>query len=111
MLTIKGLQTVLRLTSSAAIVSLQSHQQPPPPRGLARDFGPRAITVNVVQFGPIDTDAKPAVGPMKDLLHSFMTMKRHGHPDEVANMVIWLASEQASFVTGSLHTIDGAFGA
>jgi cyclic-di-GMP-binding biofilm dispersal mediator protein len=80
-------------------------------RGLARDFGPRGITVNFVQPGPIDTDANPAVAPMKDLLHSFMAIKRHGHPDEVADMVIWLASEQASFVTGSLHTIDGSFGA
>lgn len=34
-------------------------------RGLARDFGPRGITVNVVQPGPIDTDANPENGPMK----------------------------------------------
>jgi cyclic-di-GMP-binding biofilm dispersal mediator protein len=80
-------------------------------RGLARDFGPRGITVNVVQPGPIDTDANPADGPMKDVLHGFMAIKRHGRPAEVAAMVAWLAGPEAGFVTGAMHTIDGAFGA
>jgi short-subunit dehydrogenase len=65
-------------------------------RGLARDFGPRGITVNVVQPGPIDTDANPADGPMTDLLHSFMAIKRHGRPDEVAGMVAWLAQSKSA---------------
>lgn len=80
-------------------------------RGLARDFGPRGITINVVQPGPIDTEANPADGPMKDLMHSFMAIKRHGRADEVAGMVAWLAGPEAGFVTGAMHTIDGAFGA
>lgn len=80
-------------------------------RGLARDFGPRGITINVVQPGPIDTDANPAEGPMKELMHSFMAIKRHGRPEEVAGMVAWLAGPEAGFVTGAMHTIDGAFGA
>lgn len=80
-------------------------------RGLARDFGPRGITINVVQPGPIDTDANPADGPMKELMHSFMALKRHGRPEEVAGMVAWLAGPEAGFVTGAMHTIDGAFGA
>jgi cyclic-di-GMP-binding biofilm dispersal mediator protein len=80
-------------------------------RGLARDFGPRGITINVVQPGPIDTDANPEDGPMRDLMHSFMAIKRHGRPEEVAAMVAWLAGPEAGFVTGAMHTIDGAFGA
>lgn len=80
-------------------------------RGLARDLGPRGITINIVQPGPIDTDANPADGPMKDVLHSFMAIKRHGRSEEVAGMVAWLAGPEAGFVTGAMHTIDGAFGA
>lgn len=80
-------------------------------RGLARDFGPKGITINVVQPGPIDTDANPEDGPMKDVMHSFMAIKRHGRPEEVAGMVAWLAGPEAGFVTGAMHTIDGAFGA
>jgi len=80
-------------------------------RGLARDFAPHGITVNVVQPGPIDTDANPADGPIKDILHGFMAIKRHGHVDEVANMVAWLAGPQTDFITGAMHTIDGGFAA
>ncbi len=40
-------------------------------RGLARDFGGRGITVNVVQPGPVDTDANPADGPFAAKLHGF----------------------------------------
>lgn len=80
-------------------------------RGLARDFAPRGITVNVVQPGPIDTDANPANGPMSQLQHGFMAIKRHGSAKDVAGMVAWLAGPEASFVTGAMHTIDGAFGA
>ena len=80
-------------------------------RGLARDFGPRGITVNVVQPGPIDTDMNPAEGPMKDMMHSFLAIKRHGRVEEVAGMVAWLAGPEAGFVTGAMHSIDGAFGA
>lgn len=80
-------------------------------RGLARDFGPRGITVNVVQPGPIDTDANPANGPMSELQHGFMAIKRHGSAEDVAGMVAWLAGPEAGFVTGAMHTIDGAFGA
>ena len=48
---------------------------------------------------------------MKDLMHSFMAIKRHGRAEEVAGMVAWLAGPEAGFVTGAMHTIDGAFGA
>lgn len=80
-------------------------------RGLARDFGERGITVNIVQPGPIDTDMNPSDGPMKDLMHSFMAIKRHGRPEEVAAMVAYLAGPEAGFITGAMHTIDGGFGA
>jgi cyclic-di-GMP-binding biofilm dispersal mediator protein len=80
-------------------------------RGLARDFGARGITVNAVQPGPTDTDMNPGDGPMSDLMHSFMAIKRHARADEVAGMVAYLAGREAGIVTGALHTIDGGFGA
>ncbi|MEJ5976996.1 SDR family oxidoreductase [Novosphingobium sp. PS1R-30] len=80
-------------------------------RGLARDFGPRGITVNVVQPGPTDTDMNPADGPMANDMHSFMAIKRHGTAAEVAGLVAYLAGPEAGIVTGALHTIDGGFGA
>ena len=80
-------------------------------RGLARDLGSRAITVNVVQPGPVDTDMNPADGPMKDMMHSFMAIKRHATGAEVAGMVAYLAGPEAAMVTGAMHTIDGGMAA
>ncbi len=80
-------------------------------RGLARDFGDRGITVNAIQPGPVDTDMNPGDGPMKDMMHSFMAIKRHATVDEIAGMAAYLASDEAAIVTGAMHTIDGGFGA
>ncbi|MCU1717406.1 SDR family oxidoreductase [Pseudomonas sp. 5P_3.1_Bac2] len=80
-------------------------------KGLARDFGERGITVNVVQPGPTDTDMNPANGPRKDFMHSFMAIKRHVKDEEVAAMVAWLASAEANMVTGAALTVDGGFAA
>ena len=80
-------------------------------RGLARDLGPRGITVNVVQPGPVETDMNPADGPFAETLKAFMAIKRYGNGDEIAGMVAYLASPQAAFVTGSCLTIDGGFAA
>ncbi|TBU90579.1 SDR family oxidoreductase [Phytopseudomonas dryadis] len=80
-------------------------------KGLARDFGPRGITVNVVQPGPTDTDMNPADGPLNELMHSFMAIQRHARSDEIAGLVAWLAGAEAGLVTGAALTIDGGFAA
>jgi cyclic-di-GMP-binding biofilm dispersal mediator protein len=80
-------------------------------RGLARDFGRRGITVNVVQPGPVDTDMNPADGPFAEQLRRSMAIGRYAHADEVAALVAFLASEEAAMITGSMQTIDGGLGA
>jgi 3-oxoacyl-[acyl-carrier protein] reductase len=78
-------------------------------KGLARDLGPRGITINNVQPGPIDTDMNPADGDFAESLKKLMALPRYGHADEVAGLVAYLASSEAGFVTGASLTIDGGF--
>ena len=78
-------------------------------QGLSRDLGPRGITINNVQPGPVDTDLNPATGAFAELLKKFMALPRYGHVDEVAAMVASLAGPEAGFVTGASLTIDGGF--
>ncbi|HEX2751132.1 MAG TPA: 3-oxoacyl-ACP reductase family protein [Verrucomicrobiales bacterium] len=80
-------------------------------RGMARDLGPRGITVNAVQPGPVDTDMNPASGPFSESLKALMALPRYGHPDEIAGMVSYLAGPEAGFITGACLTIDGGFAA
>ncbi|MBV1822915.1 SDR family oxidoreductase [Komagataeibacter oboediens] len=80
-------------------------------RGAARDLGPRGITINVVQPGPIDTDMNPATGPAADMLRSFMCHKEYGQVSDIASVVSFLASPAASFMTGSAVTTDGGLAA
>ncbi|MEG4589966.1 3-oxoacyl-ACP reductase family protein [Microcoleus sp. MOSTC5] len=78
-------------------------------RGLARDLGPRGITVNNIQPGPIDTDMNPADGDFAEGLKKIIALGRYGRDNEVAAMVSYLASPEAAFVTGASLKIDGGF--
>lgn len=80
-------------------------------KGLARDLGPRGITVNNVQPGPVDTDMNPAEGEMADGMRSFMALNRYGKDVEIASFVSYLAGPEAGYITGANLTIDGGFGA
>jgi len=80
-------------------------------KGVARDLGPRGITVNNVQPGPVDTDMNPASGAFAELNRSFTALKRYGEPDEIAGFVAYLASPEASFITGASLLADGGYAA
>lgn len=80
-------------------------------RGLSRELGPRGITVNNVQPGPIATDANPDDGPSADFLRGLMSLGRYGSVDDVSALVAFLASEEGKHITGTSVTIDGGFSA
>jgi 3-oxoacyl-[acyl-carrier protein] reductase len=80
-------------------------------RGLARDLGPRGITVNTVQPGPTATEMNPAEGPFAEAMKGLMALGRYGETDEVAGLVAYLAGPEAAFVTGASLTIDGGYAA
>jgi len=89
--------------SKSAIVGLT--------KGLARDLGPRGITVNNVQPGPVDTDMNPADSDFAASLMDLMAVGRYGRAEEIAAFVAYLAGPEAGYITGASLTIDGGFGA
>ncbi|MFB9369282.1 glucose 1-dehydrogenase [Kitasatospora albolonga] len=91
----------LYATSKAALSGLT--------KALARELGPRGITVNLVHPGPVDTDMNPADGESAAFQHGFTALGRFGTPAEVADAVAYLAGEGARYVTGAELDVDGGF--
>jgi 3-oxoacyl-[acyl-carrier protein] reductase len=80
-------------------------------QGLARDLGPRGITINNVQPGPVDTDMNPADSEFADSLKGLMSLARYGKAEEIASFVSYLAGPEAGYITGASLMIDGGFSA
>ncbi|WP_326685146.1 SDR family oxidoreductase [Streptomyces microflavus] len=80
-------------------------------RPLARELGPRGITVNLIQPGPVDTDLNPAGGPFAEGQRAATALGRFGTADEVASLVAYLASADAAFITGTEVVVDGGHAA
>ena len=79
-------------------------------RSLAMELAPSGIRVNCVAPGVIDTDMVQVLGPevLRDLAEQ-TPLGRLGTPQDIANAVTFLVSEKASFITGQVLTVDGAF--
>lgn len=80
-------------------------------RGLARELGPKGVTVNVVHPGPTDTDMNPADGETADGTRDNMAVGRYGKPEDIANAVAFLSSPAASQITGTGLSVDGGINA
>ena len=78
-------------------------------RGLARELGPRGITVNTIQPGPVETDMNPDSGEFADAMRSLTAVGHYGQPRDIADAVAFLARDEARFVTGTTWNIDGGF--
>ncbi|MBC9877993.1 3-oxoacyl-ACP reductase FabG [Bradyrhizobium sp. INPA01-394B] len=76
-------------------------------QGLSREVGDRAITVNNVQPGPIDTHLNPASGDWATPQKAVTALNRYGKVGEVAALVAFIASPEASYITGANLTVDG----
>ena len=80
-------------------------------QGLSREVGSRGITVNNVQPGPIDTDLNPAASEWAAPQKAVTALDRYGSVDEVASLVSFVASPEASYITGANLTVDGGMNA
>jgi 3-oxoacyl-[acyl-carrier protein] reductase len=76
-------------------------------RTLAVELASRGITVNVVAPGIIASPATEAIF-QKETIERLVPMKRAGTPDEVAELVSFLASERAAYISGQIVSINGA---
>jgi enoyl-[acyl-carrier-protein] reductase (NADH) len=91
--------TTIKIATKAAVAGLT--------RGLARDLAPKGVTVNNIQPGSIDTDMNPAEGPYAPVVKGIISLGRYGKASEIASMVAYLASPEASFITGATINVDG----
>jgi NAD(P)-dependent dehydrogenase (short-subunit alcohol dehydrogenase family) len=81
-------------------------------RALAREIGPAGVTVNTVSPGAFPTDAEK-IHPDPEGYNRYVldnqSIKRRGTPEDIGNLVTFLASDRASFVTGQMIQIDGGW--
>lgn len=81
-------------------------------RSWAREFGRHGITVNAVAPGAFPTDAEkihPDLAAYERRIYEAQALQRRGAPDDIANILMFLASDAASFITGQTIHVDGGW--
>lgn len=96
-----GLRGVARLSAYCAakhaIIGLS--------KAAALDYAEQNIRINAIAPGPIATERVPV--ERREYIGESVPVKRMGEPEEIADLVVWLCSPQARFITGTVVTIDG----
>jgi len=80
-------------------------------RAAARELGPRGVTVNILQAGPTLTEMNPDTTELAETLKRDSALGRYGEPEEIAAGILFLASPEASYVTGTVLEVDGGINA
>ena len=80
-------------------------------RGLARDLGPRGITVNLVHPGPTNSDMNPEDGEQTEAQRQMIAVGHYGQPEDIAAAVTFLASPAAGQISGTGLDVDGGLNA
>ncbi len=79
-------------------------------RALAKEYGRKGIRVHAIRPGPIDTSMLEGTRAVaEEEILARIPLHRLGRPEEVAELAVYLLSDRAAFVTGSVHTIDGGY--
>jgi NAD(P)-dependent dehydrogenase (short-subunit alcohol dehydrogenase family) len=110
--------SVVGLTSDAGICAYATakHALVGLMRTLAKETAPRGIRVNTIHPGPVDNEFQhrievAATGADRDhaasIFDELIPLARHAAPDEVARVMLFLASDESSFITGATLTVDG----
>ena len=77
-------------------------------KSMARELGSRGITVNAVAPGLIETEMTEKLpDSVKEAMKEQIILRRPGKPEEVADVVVFLASERADYITGQVISVDG----
>lgn len=79
-------------------------------RSVAMELAPKKVTVNAVAPGVVETEmSSTVIRRAKDIILNSVALKRLGQPEEIAKVVAFLASDDASYITGEIIRVDGGF--